>query len=152
MLSSLDNLLLTWQAGKLWRHDSNQYNSFYGNAYTSSITVVFGNEAQLMKKTFEYISENSDNVWECGQIITQLKTNQVSPQTSNLVSSEFKFMEGQWNAAFKRDFNSNGGKISGDVLKGKYIIITLHTLGTESNNFIFLNDVAVGYIESPLNK
>lgn len=150
MMSSLDNLLIVWRLGKLYTHNNPAYCNFFGVQWPASITGAF-NDHMRQKKTWATISEDSDTIWECPEISTQL-TEGTTKQESSLVSGEFKFLEGEYDADLKRNSNSPNGKINGSPLKGKYIIIKLETPAGTAGNFVFLNAVSVWYIDSPLTK
>lgn len=149
MMASLNNLLMSWKNGQLWLHNSTVYGNFYGNQFESTITAVFGNEHMRQKKTWEAVEEGANAIWECPDISTQLLEG-VANQSSTLFVTEFESLEGGFNAAFKRNVGSPAGKINGSVLKGKYIIITFRTPTSALGNFVFLNDVSVSWIDSPL--
>lgn len=151
MMASLDNLLITWTQGTLWRHDSGVTCNFYGVQYTPSITGVF-NDHMRQKKTWESVAEDADVIWECTAITTQLAPNQVTQQQSTLVAAEFKFLEGEYSADLKRDLNSVGGKINGSTLKGKYIIIKFEAPAASASSPIFLNAASIFYLDSPETK
>lgn len=150
MMACLDNLIVTWSGGQLWRHDSSTACNFYGVQYKASITPVF-NDHSRQKKTFQDLSLDSDAIWECPEITTQLNSFGTTPQSSTLVEAEFALLEGEYNVSFKRAINSQGGKVNGDVLKGKYMVIKFQVPTSGSGIQVFLNSATVNYIDSPLN-
>lgn len=151
MMACLDNLLVTWSGGKTYRHDSDNYCNFYGVQYPASITAIF-NDHMRQKKTWQNISITSNIVWICDSITTELISHNNIYQQSTLLGDEFKRLEGEYNASFKQDTESPGGKINGSPLKGKYIIIRVTLPLGESGDPVFLNDVSVQYIDSPYNE
>lgn len=148
-LDCLDNLLIAWKDGTAWTHDNTIFNNFFGVQYGTEVSAVFGNET-TGKKTFETISETGSIKWDCPEISTSLMSYGSTPQQSNLKTSDLEEEEGEFNAPFLRDTNSINGINTGDVLKGKYIIIKLRA--ENASTFVFLDRVTVNYIESQLNK
>lgn len=149
MMACLDNLLVSWKNGNLWRHDSNTYCNFYGVQWEASVTAIF-NDHMREKKTWVGVSEDSDDVWECNSITTQLNSYSGTKQHSTLKVAEFEQLEGEYDASFKKDANSTGGKINGDTLKGKYLIANFYIAPARANTSIFLNAVTANYEDSPL--
>ena len=68
---------------------------------------------------------------------------------SNLLESDFKYVDGEIFSTIKRDINSPGGRIDGDTLKGNYLIARFRK--ENNSNFDFINFVALSYIELPKN-
>lgn len=148
-LGCLDNLMVAWKNGGIWTHDSETYANFFGQQGDVEVTLCF-NDIMTAKKTLESLFMTSNVVWTCPEITTSLVSHGTTLQQSYLIESDFTELEGEFTTAFKRDTNSNGGRLNGDVLKGQYIIIKFRAKTPE--NFVFLNSVSVDYIESPLNK
>lgn len=148
MMCSLGNLLITYKNGQTYTHDSATYNQFYGVDYPSYITVVF-NQNGTQKKSFLAITEAGNRIWECPLVQTQVMSYGSTPQTSNLVASDFEDEEGQYNAALLNDANSVDGLINGDNLKGKYIIVKFYL--SNPSSLATLEYAQLKYIESPLN-
>jgi hypothetical protein len=57
-------------------------------------------------------------------------------------------LEGSFEATILRDKNSPGGVLSGDTMKGKFLIPTYYI--AEPANLVALNIVSLKYIDSPL--
>lgn len=146
---TIGTLLCAFKDGNMWTHDSNTYNNFFGIQYDSYIVPVF-NDNPLMGKTYESIDQRSNTIWDCPEIITQVNSYGTTPQISNLVAAEFQLLEGKYSASFKRDSNSRGGKINGDVLKGDFVSVKFRKQSASS--LTTLNIVGVYWVESPLNK
>jgi len=142
MMTTLGTLLITFKDGELWTHDSTRYNSFYGVDYESNISPVFSKPG-LEKKGWQSVIQVADGTWDCPSITTN-----VTGQETNLVSREFTLYEGNPTASIKRDANSRGGKINGNFMKGQYIVVKLRK--QNASNLVFLNMVAVRYVDSPL--
>ena len=70
-------------------------------------------------------------------------------QESELLEGDFATLESTYNASFLKDINSLGGLIEGDSLKGGYIVVKFEK--TNANSFVYLNNVGIKYIDSPLN-
>lgn len=146
-MGCLNNLLITFKNGEAWTHNSSIFANYYGIQYDCYITVVF-NDNPLEKKTWISLTEMANNLWDCPVITTQLNTYGSTPQSSTLVSGNFKQLEGQWHANFLRDANSPGGIINGWALKGNYIVIKFRV--QNASNFVFLQGVVTKFIDSPL--
>lgn len=146
-IGCLNTLLLSFSAGNLWRHNSAIYCAFYGVQYGCYIQGVFGSN-MLEKKTFLAISQESNKVWECTEITTQVDSYITTKQQSNLIATDFDKLESMFHASFLRDSLSQGGIIDGDYLKGNYMIIKLNL--EIAPDFVFLNLVSVLYEDSQL--
>ena len=149
MMACLDNLLVTWRFGQTWRHDSPSFCKFYDFQWFASITPIF-NDQMRQKKTWQSIAIDSTEIWICQQIETQLFSHNNVYQQSDLKEGEFAELEGEFNASFKRDIESPGGKTNGDPLKGKYITIKLVLEAGKAGGEVPLKAATVFYIDSPL--
>ena len=139
-----ENKLATFKNGQLYIHDSATQNNFYGSQYNSSITFVF-NKDNIIKKTFDYITLDATDYWlstNLGDVNTSLS------QISTLVQSDYEIHEGLYHAAFMRDFNSLGGTINGDYLKGTWLEVKLTNTAT---SLVYLSGLYLGYILSNRN-
>lgn len=154
MMCSLGILFVTFKNGQLWTHDNEPfYNNFYGTQYDSSITGVF-NKDVLQKKTYISIAEVTSKVWDCPEIETTINSYGAVKQQSELFEQDFVELEGDFNASFLRDKNSQGFLINGDTLKGNWIKIKFRGKNQQPplNNIITLSLISVNSIDSPLNK
>lgn len=149
MMTCLNTLLITFKDGELYTHDSSVYNNFYDVQYGSSITTLF-NDNPLDKKTFLSVAQVASSIWECPTIQTDLVSEYSSQKMeSNLISSDFAYLEGTYEAPILRDANSPGGVYSGDAMKGKYILMEFNN--SQASSLIKLNSLSLKYINSPLN-
>lgn len=146
-MATLGNLLIAFKDGQLWTHDSTVYNNFFGIQYESTITPIF-NEGRGVK-TFMAIEEEANTIWDIPEIETSINSYGTTPQQSNLVSNDFKDIEGRYCAAFLRDSNSIGGINAGDSLKGDWIKLKLRN--QNSDKLVSLNTLSMRLIDSPLN-
>lgn len=145
----LGTLLISFKNGQLWTHDNTVYNNYYGIQYESTITGVF-NESPLQKKTFMAIAEVANTVWDCPSITTNIpSTNTI--QQSNLIVQDFAVIEGNNEASFLRDSNSQGGLINGDSLKGVYMIIQFRLSGAAASSYSYLGMLNLRFTDSSLN-
>ena len=145
-ITSVEGSMITFRNGGLYLHDNtSNYTTFYGTQYAASITFVF-NEQGLMKKDFNAITlDSAPSAW------TSPSTNDIQTslgQNSNLVTSDYEINEGFYHAGFMRDFNSLGGLINGDYLKGAWMQIKL---SNTSNNLVYLSGLYVNYTPSQRN-
>ena len=145
-ITSVEGSTITFRNGGLYLHDNtSNYTTFYGTQYAASITFVF-NEQGLMKKDFNAITlDSAPSAW------TSASTNDIQTslgQNSNLVTSDYEINEGFYHAGFMRDFNSLGGLINGDYLKGAWMQIKL---SNTSNNLVYLSGLYVNYTPSQRN-
>ena len=148
MMVCLNQMLITFKDGQLYTHDNyGQYNTFYGTTYDSSITPVF-NDNIVEKKTWQNVTELASNVWDIPEIITNVKSGIFPNQLSKIIESNFTYLEGEFNAVFKRDQQSPGGVGNGQVLKGSYV--TMKFRKAQPTTLEFLNLVTVGFIDSPV--
>lgn len=147
MMCTLGVLLIAFKNGQLWTHDGTSYNTFFGTTYDSSVTMVF-NKAMLQKKTFMSVTESASALWDCPLIETQSDTYGTTNQSSSLVDAEFRNLEGQYHSDFRRDANSNGGRINGNFLKGSWIKVKFRS--KTPTNLVTLSQATVRSIDSPL--
>lgn len=145
---SLNNLLVTFKNGQLWKHDSDTMNNFYGTQYNSSITPVF-NKNEQDKKTFIAVEEVASVVWDCPEIVTASDEFGTTKQTSKLVVNNFAKLEGNYNASFLRATNSQGGWLNGSSLKGNLCSIKFRAINP--TQLVNLNIIKVTSINSALN-
>lgn len=147
-LGCLDNYFYSFKNGQLWGHTTDLYCEFYGVQYECYITPVF-NHNGLQKKTWIGVSETSNIVWDCPEIYSQLNTYGSQRQESTLTTFDFRLLEGEYHASFKRDINSIGGRINGNSLKGNWLVVKFRV--QYPSTFVFLNIVSVKFINSPLS-
>ena len=148
MMVSLGPTLMSFKNGRIYIHNDSPYNTFYGEpAADSSITPIF-NDVPVEKKTFLAISEVASVIWDVPNMQTDLYSYGTTKQTSNLVDGDFAVLEGSKEAAILRDSNSQGGILSGDTMKGKYLISTFRKVS--ASELVSLNIVSCKYIDSPL--
>ena len=149
MMGELNTTLFSFKNGSIWKHtNSTNFCNFYGVQYNASITTVF-NQANINKKTYISIVETSNTVWPCPIIYTQMSSYDTVRQESELKAVDFETLESTYNASFLRDKNSIGGLLEGSSLKGGYIVVKFEK--TSANSFVYLNNVGIKYIDSPLN-
>lgn len=149
MMVVLGTLFITFKNGQLYTHDSTTYNDFYGELFGSSITSVF-NDFETIKKTFTNISQVAPNKWACPLMYTDLFSYGTQRQETNLGESEFTMLEGSPSTSIKRDVNSRGGKVNGDIMKGKFIAVTFTR--PASSNFENLISATIYSLDSHLNQ
>lgn len=143
-----DTLLITFKNGQTWKHTTlGDRCNFYGEQFDAYIAGVF-NDNSLEKKTWNSMTQLSSDVWECPSIETNSYSYGTTKQTSKLVPANFIRLEGNWTSSILRDLNSRGGWINGSYMKGNYIIIKF--LKQNASELIYLNGVAVRYLDSPL--
>ena len=148
-LGCLNTLLLSFKNGQIWAHTNNStFCNFYGVQYNASITTVF-NQDNINKKTYISIVETANTAWACPIIYTQMNSYGTTRQQSELKEVDFVNLESTYNSSFLKDQNSQGGLIEGNSLKGGYIVVKFEK--TSANSFVYLNNVGIKYIDSPLN-
>jgi hypothetical protein len=147
-MDSLNNLLVSFKNGALWKHDSTTYCNFYGIQYDAYITGVF-NESSIEKKTWQGLTEYSSDVWECPLIFSNVTSYGTQRQETKLIPKNFLIQENNFNAAFRRDLNSRGGWINGGILKGNYIVIQF--IKRNASALVYLHAISIKYADSPLN-
>ena len=153
MMVNMGVLLVTFKDGHLYTHDDEgHYNNFYGVQYDSTITPVF-NQNENIKKTFISIEEQASSVWDCPEIITSSNEYGQTKQVSELITSDFEELEGNFNSSFLRASNSIGGIINGSSLKGNLCSVKFRLPMPEppNNTIKTLNLVTVKSNESQLN-
>jgi len=147
MMCTIGTLLISWKNARLWTHNNQRYNSFFGVDYESNITLIF-NENALQKKSWNSVTEVASGIWDCPIIKTNVNSFGTTPQETNLVEAEFKLLEGNPSTSIKRDINSRGGKINGSFMKGNYCSIKFRKL--TASELVYLSVVSLRYLNSPL--
>ena len=143
-----ENTLYLWNNGIMYIQNNNtSYCNYFGNQFKPSLTKVF-NDFNEVKKTWISVSVNSNIVFNCPSIYTQLYSHTNTAQQSVLFDENFKSLEGIFQASFLRDSNSRKGLINGDSLKGTYIVIQFSV--TDGSKFVYLIMPSVKYIISQL--
>jgi hypothetical protein len=144
-ICTAENLIISWKNGVLYTHDNTtNYSNFYGVQYKPSVTLIF-NQSQQIKKRYNTITMLANKVWSPstnGDITTNLS------QSSSLQESDFIFKDDKIHASFRRDANSTGGLLNGNVLKGNWAKIKLQP--TNGNEFVNLYYIDLGILQ-PLN-
>jgi hypothetical protein len=148
MMGCLNNLLVTYKDGELWRHNSPTFANFYGTQYDAYIVAVF-NDNPLEKKSFNALAEVANLKWDCPEISTDVYSYGTTVQQSSILNGELVPLESQWHSSVKRDINSRGGKWNGQFLKGKYIIVKFRS--TSPSTFSLMNIATIKYASSPLS-
>lgn len=146
---SVGTTLITFKEGQAYTHDSTAYNTFYGVEYDSDITPVFNSvsAAKQQPMSITYASENT--VWDCPEIITNVKSYGTTNQQTNLKSVEFTLLEGMRVGSIKRDQNSRGGKVNGQFMKMNWMSVKFRN--QNATNLVTLETIILKTIESPLN-
>lgn len=145
---AIGDLLVAFKEGQIYTHDSDSYNTFFGEEYESSITLVFNRGSQI-KKTWISLSQVASHVWDCPLIYTNVKSYGSQRQESNLVGDDFVDMESTFHANFLRDLNSIGGVSDGESLKGQIMVVKFRRQA--ATTLVNLSNVSVYTIPSPLN-
>lgn len=148
---SVNGITYSWYQGYLYKHDvnGNNYCTFYGVQNNAEITIVF-NQNPGQKKSWNSIAEVASDVWDCPEITTDVNSYGTTKQTTNLVAAEFTVLEGMPSSAIKRDANSNGGKVSGQSMKGQYMAVKFRK--QNANTLVNLNEVICRFVDSPVNQ
>lgn len=121
---------MTFLDGVAWRHNvqaSTNYCMFYNELYPSEVDVVF-NQNPSNIKFFKALELESDQLWIAPEI-----TNQFG-QESELLTEDFKNIEGVWWAALLRDKNTPNVTlplIEGDDMRGHELIVKLRNTSTD---------------------
>ena len=143
-----ENQLYLWINGVMyWQNPTSTPCLYFGQQFTPSITIVF-NDFNELKKTWIAVATNSNNIWNCPAVTTQLNSFGSTPQSSQLIDADFALLEGTYQASFLRDINSQGGILNGDTLKGTYIIVKFTV--TDGSKFSYLIAPSIKYIISQL--
>jgi hypothetical protein len=143
----LDTLFLSFKNGGTWKHGFGDRCNFYGSQYDAYITGVF-NDNGLEKKSWMALTQLSNEAWEVPLMYSNVNTFNGQRQESKLIPDNFKQLEGDWHSSIMRDIHSIGGWVSGNSMKGNYLVVKF--LKQNANELIYLNGVAVFYKDSAL--
>ena len=143
----LNNLLVSFKDGELWKHDNPTYCNFFGTQHDCYIEAVF-NDNILLKKTWQAVTEIATDVWECPVIYTNVNSYSGQRQETVLIPTDFKTFEEYPSAAFRRDVHSRKGINNGDFMKGGFMVIRFQK--NDAANLVTLSGVSVLIKESPL--
>ena len=85
----MNGYFYTFSGGNLYRHNTNPIrNNYYGVQYNSSITGVLNVEPKTIK-LFKTMSYESDDVWACTSLFTDLGS-------GSMLATYFQQKEGEW--------------------------------------------------------
>jgi hypothetical protein len=115
-MGNVGTLMITFKDGSLWTHDSTTYCNFYGVQYKPKVRVLF-NDNSMIKKTMQAVTYISDAKWYAPSVRTSLN------KVSRVPLSHFTKREDAWHGPMLRDQNSQGGLLSGAMLKGNWVEI-----------------------------
>jgi hypothetical protein len=146
-LCCLNNLLITFKDGELWKHDSATYCNFYGVQYSAYIEAVF-NDGILGKKYWQSVMQISNTIWACPSMYTNVMSYGTQRQETELIEQHFRQLEQYPSAAIRRDKNSNGGLNNGGFMKGSFMVIRFQK--ANANELVILSGASVLVKESPL--
>jgi hypothetical protein len=142
----LNGLVVTFSSGRLYTHDSDTYNNFYGTQYDSYITSVFNDDA-VIKKNFEAVTYVGTEGFDIPEITTSNFTYGSTRQRTSIEAGAIKNKENEFHAAIPRDENSEGGKINGKKdMKGQWLKAKFRF--QSASNFVFLFAALVTYAAS----
>jgi len=140
-----ENQLISFYQGQLYIHnDTGNNRNYYGFSMLPQLELIY-NDQEAIRKTYDALSFQTFNnkVWTAPNV-GDITTSFINPQTglqqiSQLILEDFEVVEGQANAAFKRDANSQANAAiainEGDYLKGNWIRILLSAPSSAFNAF-----------------
>jgi hypothetical protein len=135
LMGSFGTDLISFLGGKMYRHTSQPYydssastnkanwNRYYGTVYDSSINFI-SNEQPIVAKVLLGINVESNQAWSSPYIINN------RAQVSELETTDFELLEGQYWSNFLRDKytpNVTYPLLDGDEMRGAYHEIKLLT-------------------------
>lgn len=89
-MKGMNGYLYTFQNGNIYRHNTSTLrNNYYGNQGSSQVTSVFNPEPSLTIKLFKTLSFESNAVWNCTSLLTDLSQ-------GNVAEINFEQKEGEW--------------------------------------------------------
>lgn len=92
----MNGFFYTWSAGQLYRHNTNVLrNTYYGVFTPSTITSVFNFEPMTIK-LFKTMSYESDDMWDCTSLFSDLST-------GSMLQTWFVQKEGEWFTFLRED-------------------------------------------------
>lgn len=142
-----ENVLYSFRNGKMYIHDNTtSYNTFYGQFYESTIVRVFS-AGLTEKKNWISLTEVASGVWNCPEITTNNMSYGNTPQSSNLLETEFENFESNFSACFLGDINSIGNAGNGEGLKGNLIKIKFRA--TFAASFVTFSAINLCFTDSP---
>lgn len=130
-----ENELISFSQGQLYIHnDSGENRTYYGTPIVPQLDLIF-NDQEAIKKTYQALSYQvfNNKLWTARNV-GDVATSFYNPQTglqqiSQLIAEDFEIDEGQANAAFLRDANSQVNPAiainEGDYLKGFWLRVLL---------------------------
>lgn len=151
-ITSAEDLVYSFKAGNIYVHNSTLYCNFYGQQFATQVLLVF-NDKEAVKKTFNALSYQSNQIWSCPIILTSVINQQTGfQQLSSLKTVDFEIMDNVRYASFLRDINSNQNAtialLEGDFLNGEWISVYLSYFG---GNFGWIYAPTVIYELNPRN-
>lgn len=140
--------LLSMLNGKIWKHESGDYCTFYDTAYGCTVTVPF-NADPISMKLFWNITQQSKSLWECTLAEIPPTASYPAGMSSEIIAAKWGLYEGQYKADFLRDYNDPSlafaaivppllkkttALLQGRPLRGEAIKITMSLQNPEINS------------------
>ena len=142
--------IISFNGGKLYVHDSNTRNTFYGTTYDSYVWVV-GNQYPDNPKKWNSLVVNANTPWNAedntGIVIDSDEIEYTDPQNytrhrgamvSRIKESQFRYYNGDYIAEFLRDATTTSSSFTvedlrnGRPLVGKTILVKLKNTSTDA--------------------
>lgn len=127
--------MVSFENGRLYTHNTNETrNNFYGDQYTSKITVV-SNENPSYPKVYQNIQEESDSIWIPTSITTP------SGQETSNIEEDFDTLQNQFYAPILCDINTpnvDNPIFEGDQIRDVYATIILENDSTTEEKLFSL--------------
>lgn len=135
--------LYSFAKGQLYEHGAGEPNRFYGSSRKTALIKVVANQYPQLRKTFEYMSLDSNGNWE-SEMTIEADDNYPSGQKTKILPKMFKSREGVKTSAIPRNILTPNGNenmqrlYSGNKMSGNSMRISL-----ESINFDTLRTVKI---------
>jgi hypothetical protein len=143
----LNNVLITFQDGKVWVFDNPVRNNFLGTQHSTSVEVV-GNKNPTGVKTWESLALDTNKNWTA---VVEIPASESYSRGMYSRIKNFVKREGRMWAAFGRNMKTHQSTaslsdlVNGDYLKGNVIRVTLTNTDTDEAT---LFGVTINAIES----
>lgn len=124
--------LYSFKQGKIYKHESDTVNTFYGIKYPSKINVIF-NEQPNYQKIANFISQETDKPLFC-----ELVTNQEG-QVTDIADGGFEIINKDWQAAVPGNTTAGLNKWEGDLISSHVFDVTFRWDKPELFRLRYLN-------------
>lgn len=135
---AINNVMVHFKDGQLWRHNSIVYCNFFGVQYKQKIKIV-SNNTPSDTKVFQYLSTESSDAWST--LRDGIST--LENQKSELAKTDWELDENVWKTSFLRDANTPNVNYPESLWNGDELRSSIITMELENDSVNYSTIYAV---------